>query len=90
MSADLPPLGAWVRVRTNTTPGSPTFLGLVVQHRTQPDRAVVMNMRGGVVAEPDAISEVLDADQVAQLTGISTDQVQAVYQRLLAECGGAR
>lgn len=89
MSTDLPPLGAWVRVRTNTTPGSPTFLGLVVQHRAQPGCAVVMNMRGGVVADPEAISEVLTADQVAQLTDLTADQVQEVYQRLLAECGGA-
>lgn len=90
MSTDLPPVGAWVRVCTNTTPGSPTFLGLVVQHRVQPDRIVVMNMRGGIVADSDAISEVLTTEQVAHIADITADQVQAIYQRLLADCEGAQ
>lgn len=85
MCPDLPPIGAWVRVHTNTTPGSPTFLGLVVQHRAQPDRALVLNMRGGVVAGPAEVFAVLDAGQVARLAGCTVDQVQAVYANLLGE-----
>lgn len=79
MLTDLPLVGAWVRVRTNTTPGSPTFLGLVVEHRGLQPRAVVFNLSGGMLALPAEIVEVLTPEQVAQLDCPPATEVQAAY-----------
>ena len=80
-TAELPPLGAWVRVRTNTTPSSPTFLGLVVEHRyrPQPPMALVFNLRGGVLALAEQIAEVLTPEQIAELDCPPATVVQAAY-----------
>lgn len=75
---DLPPIGSWVRVCTNTTPGSLTIIGLVLAHRENPPRAVVMNMHGGVAACQNEIEEVLTGADVPSAD--VTEQVWLTYR----------
>lgn len=72
-------VGTWVRARSCTTPGAPTFLGCVVAVREEPRRYVIMNLRGGMVAEP---GEVLGPVTEVEGCELPTAEVLALAGRL--------
>lgn len=87
---ELPAVGTWVRVRTNTTPSSLTVLGCVVLHRERvsaddPLRAVVMNLQGGWVVDVGQIVATLTVDEVVRAAGTTTERVMEVARRLMGE-----